>query len=93
MQENYFLSAINSLKIKNCQGHDCIPLRILADETQFLLKPLSFLFNKIYESKVIPEQWLISKTMPIFKKRIPPKNLKSKIPFQTCAQPKKKLRN
>jgi hypothetical protein len=68
MKENDVLIAMKSLKIKNCEGHDRIPLRILNDGIQFLLQPLSMLFTKIYESKIIPEQWLISKILPIHKK-------------------------
>ena len=48
MMESNVLTALKFLKNKNCKGHDCIPLRILFDGTQFLLKPLSLLFNKIY---------------------------------------------
>ena len=60
--------AISSLKNKNCEGHDRIPLRILVDGKLLLLKPLSQLFRKIYQTKQIPEQWLISKITPIHKK-------------------------
>ena len=60
--------AIKSLKPKNCEGHDRIPLRILTDGMQILIKPLKVLFEKIYDQKQIPEQWFISKVMPIHKK-------------------------
>ena len=43
-------------------------MRILIDGIQILIKPMAILFNKIYEQKVIPEQWLISKIIPIHKK-------------------------
>ena len=64
MTENDVLLAMKTLKNKNCEGHDQLPLRILADGTQYLLKPLSKLFNLIYKTKEIPEQWLISKIIP-----------------------------
>ena len=76
MQESDVLIAMNTLKNKNCEGHDRIPLRILHDGTQYLLKPLSTLFNMIYKTKTIPEQWLISKIIPIYKKG-PVKNLEN----------------
>ena len=68
MTENDILKAVKSLKIKNCEGHDRIPQRALIDGIELLIKPLSAIFNKIYHSKVIPEQWLITKINPIFKK-------------------------
>ena len=71
---------MNTLKNKNCEGHDRIPLRILHDGTQYLLKPLSILFNMIYKTKTIPEQWLISKIIPIHKKG-PVKNLENYRPI------------
>ena len=71
MQLNDVLNAVKSLKVKNCEGHDRIPQRILVDGIQFLLQPLSVIFNKIYLTKTIPEQWLIAKVNPIFKKGNP----------------------
>ena len=68
MTENDVLKAVKSLKIKNCEGHDRIPQRALIDGIELLIKPLSVIFNKIYHTKVIPEQWLIAKINPIFKK-------------------------
>ena len=68
MQESDVETAINSLKNKNCEGHDLIPVRILADGKLLLLKPLTQLFRKIYQTRQIPEQWLISKIIPIHKK-------------------------
>ena len=68
MTEFEILKAIKSMKPKNCEGHDRIPLRILIDGIQILIAPLSTLFNKIYNQKKIPEQWLISKVIPIHKK-------------------------
>ena len=77
MKESDVFKAMQTLKIKNCEGHDRIPLRILADGKQFLLKPL---FQKIYQTKQIPEQWLISKIIPIHKKG-PTKNIENYRPI------------
>ena len=73
MTENNVIKAIMSLKCKNCEGYDRIPQRILIDGIQYLAKPLSFLFEKIYETKQLPEQWLMAKVIPIFKKGSPNK--------------------
>ena len=59
---------LKELKTKNCEGYDRLPLRILKDGTEVLMRPLSILFNKIYETLKIPEQWKISKVIPLLKK-------------------------
>jgi hypothetical protein len=66
--EKNILDAISSLKTKNCEGYDRIPQRILIDGAKFFIVPFMALFNQIYETKEIPEQWLVAKVMPIFKK-------------------------
>ena len=55
MSENEVLKAIKSLKPKNCEGHDRIPVRVIFDGIVHLLKPLSYLFTKINIQKQIPE--------------------------------------
>ena len=72
--------AIKLIKIKNCEGHDRIPHHILVDGFEALHQPLSILFNKIYVQNTIPEQWLISKVIPIFKKG-DPKNIENFSPI------------
>ena len=91
MKESDVLKAMNTLKIKNCEGHDRIPLRILADGKQFLLKPLANLFYKIYQTKQIPEQWFISKIIPIHK-RAQRKRSKITAPSLTYVHVQKYLR-
>jgi hypothetical protein len=59
---------LKNLKSKNCEGPDRLPLRILKDGARVLAKPLSVLFCKIYEKKEIPEQWKVSKVIPLHKK-------------------------
>ena len=59
---------IKNIKIKNCEGYDRIPQRVIVDGFNTLKTPLEALFNKIYHQKTIPEQWLISKITPIHKK-------------------------
>ena len=57
------------LKRKNSEGYDRIPQRVLVDGIEHLLDPLTHLFNLIYNQKKIPEQWLIAKTIPVFKNK------------------------
>ena len=52
---------INLLLNKKCEGFDRIPVCVLKDSKDLLLDPLSDLFNKIYTTGVIPEQWKVSK--------------------------------
>jgi hypothetical protein len=59
---------LRNLKSKNCEGPDRLPLRILKDGVTVLAKPLSVLFCKIYAKKEIPEQWKVSKVIPLHKK-------------------------
>ena len=68
MTRENVIKAIRSIKIKNCEGYDRIPQRILTEGINYLIEPMHKLFNLIYEHKKLPQQWLISKIIPIFKK-------------------------
>ena len=68
MSIDNILEAVNSMKDKFCEGHDRIPQRILKDGIEWLKYPLSYLFNQIYSTRKLPEQWLMAKITPIFKK-------------------------
>ena len=68
INESDVAGCIKMLKIKNSEGFDRIPQRILSDGMEPLLKPLTTLFKLIFKENKIPEQWLISKTIPIHKK-------------------------
>ena len=54
-----------SLKIKNCEGFDRIPHWILSEGIEYLIFPLTGLLKLILNPNTIPEQWHISKTIPI----------------------------
>ena len=62
------MEAISLIKQKNCEGMDRIPQRIIVDGISILIKPLSKLFSSIYTNSEIPEQWLMAKVAPVFKK-------------------------
>ena len=59
---------MTSLKLKNAEGHDRIPQRIMIDGAEILNKPMTVLFTLIYNSKTIPEQWKMSVIRPVHKK-------------------------
>ena len=61
-------NCIRSIKIKNCEGYDRIPQRVLIEDIDHLLNPLSKLFTLVYSHKTIPEQWRLSKIVPVHKK-------------------------
>ena len=60
---------LRSLKIKNTEGFDRIPQRILVDGADILGDSLVGLFERIYHQKAVPGQWLVSKTIPVFKNK------------------------
>ena len=68
MTPDKVLESMKGLKVKNCEGCDLIPQRILADGIESLIDPFSKLFNQIYTQKTIPEQWKMAKITPLFKK-------------------------
>jgi hypothetical protein len=69
VDRNYVRECILSLKIKNSEGWDRIPQRVLVDGIEELLEPITVLMSMIYNQKTVPEQWLVSKTLPVFKNK------------------------
>ena len=65
MARNDVKECIISLKSKHCEGFDRIPVCVLADAHEILLEPMSQLFEKIYATKLVPEQRKVSKIIPI----------------------------
>ena len=68
MTEKDILDCLCKIKIKNCEGFDRIPQRVLVDGAPILIHPLRELFPRVYYQNSLPEQWLISKITPIHKK-------------------------
>ena len=68
MSVENIVKAFKTIKIKNCEGFDRIPQRILIEGMENLIVPAHRLFNLIYRQKKIPEQWSMSKIIPIYKK-------------------------
>ena len=68
MNQNDVKECLLSLKSKKCEGFDRIPVCVLVDAEELLLPPLTTLFKLIYEQRAIPDQWKMSKIIPVFKK-------------------------
>ena len=68
MGELDIIESIKGLKMKNNEGYDRIPQRVLIDGMDVLIRPLTKLFSMVYRDTEIPGQWLISKIVPIHKK-------------------------
>jgi hypothetical protein len=84
---------LGSLKWKNSEGFDRITQRILLDGAEMLVDPLSNLFDKIYHQKCIPEQWLVAKTIPVFKNKGDKKNIESYRPIAHLCSASKSLKS
>jgi hypothetical protein len=92
MKREDIIECVSTLKIKNSEGFDRIPQRIIKDGIDILIDPITSLFKSIYETKLIPDQWKVAKVCPIFKKAL---KMKFQIidRFQTCVQCQKFLKS
>jgi hypothetical protein len=61
MDENSIKECMLTLKPKNSEGFDRILQRVLLDGTEYLLQPLTTLFDQVYKQRKIPNQWLVGK--------------------------------
>ena len=71
--ENFFTEekvekVMKSLKDKSSYGSDNIPVKVLKDAHEILVKPYHRLLNKIYDQNIIPEQWKTARILPLHKK-------------------------
>jgi hypothetical protein len=60
---NQVLQTMNSMKSKKCHRYDNVLLIVLKDGVEVLALPFSKLFEKIYQTKEVPE---ISRTVPLY---------------------------
>ena len=65
MSKNDVKECMYSIKSKRCEGYDRIPVNVICDARDLLLDPYAVLFSKIYSTGLLPEQWKISKVIPI----------------------------
>ena len=56
MSSKNLLKCIKDITLKNTEGYDRIPQRIIVDGKRNLIVPLSHLFELIYNTKCIPKQ-------------------------------------
>ena len=68
MSRKEIMDCVNTIKMKNCEGYDRIPQRVLVDGLEILIEPLIAFFSLVYRDVQIPGQWLISKITPVHKK-------------------------
>jgi len=59
---------IQPMKCKNSYGYDEISSRILKSSAPYVLSPLTFIFNKILSTGVLPERLKFSEVKPLYKK-------------------------
>jgi hypothetical protein len=81
MDEKSIKECMLTLKPKNTEGFDRIPQRVLLDGTKHLLQPLTTLFAQIYKQRKIPNQWLVAKTIHIFKNKGEKRNIENYRPI------------
>ena len=75
------INVMKGLKAKNSEGYDRIPQRILVDGVDVLCKPIQKLMDLIYTEVKVPDQWLISKTIPVFKNKGQKKDIENYRPI------------
>ena len=68
MTEKDILDCLCKIKIKNCEGFDRIPQRVLVHGAPILIHPLRELFQRVYYQNSLPEQWLSLKSLQSIKK-------------------------
>jgi hypothetical protein len=66
--EEEVLKVNSTLKGKFSAGYDEIPDNIVKQCIQFIKKPLTFIFNLSLCSGISPNQMMIAKVRPIYKK-------------------------
>ena len=89
MDPNSIRECILSIKVKNCEGYDSIPQRCLIDGVESLGTAFNGLFKRFYEQSAIPEQWLVSTTIPVFKNGGDRKDIKNYRPISNLCSSSK----
>ena len=67
MTDNDVKLCLGELK-KKCEGFNRIPVCMLLDARKIIQSLMAVLFNEIYKTCKIPDQWKVAKIRPIFKK-------------------------
>ena len=66
MTRKYVEECLSQLASKKCEGFDRIPVCAIYHSRAPVIEPMAALFDNIYKTKIIPEQWKIAKIVPIF---------------------------
>ena len=67
MDLNSIVECVKTLNIKNSEGYNRIPRRVLVDGIEVISGAFEGLFSRVYNQTAIPAQWQISKNIPIYK--------------------------
>ena len=67
--ENELLNLIKKLPVDKAPGLDCIPSNLIKCSADYIVKPLTYIFNLSFSHGVFPEHLKIAKVIPIFKKK------------------------
>ncbi|MCG8431179.1 MAG: hypothetical protein MJA29_08390, partial [Candidatus Omnitrophica bacterium] len=68
ISEEIVLMSLKKLPSKSSSGPDHIPSIFLKNTAQAIDKPLTVIFNKSFQTGIVPSDWLDAKVVPIFKK-------------------------
>ena len=68
IDEDLIMSIMSKLDLKRCYGYDRVPLIFLYHGREKLCKIITKLMKSIYNTGMIPEQWKVSRVIPILKK-------------------------
>ena len=67
VQPNDVNNCILHLKINSASGHDGINPRIVKDNSQYIVHPLTYVINLSLSQSFVPDEWKIAYVTPIFK--------------------------
>jgi hypothetical protein len=80
-------------KNKNSEGYKRILQQVLVDRVDILLEPITNLMDLICNQQKVPEQWLFTKTIPVYKKRDGKIKLDATDQVKTCVLHQRHLKN
>ena len=56
------------LKVDKASGYDNLPVRLIKDASDFIVKPLSYIFNQSFLTGKFPDALKVAKVTPVYKK-------------------------
>ena len=67
VSEEEVIKVVNSFKGKTSTGYDNIDMSILKKVINYIVQPLSKIFNQSFSQGVFPDKMKIAKVIPLFK--------------------------